>query len=105
MTALKHSVDNAQPTPTHGLMIALRANGNLQRWYTQNIDGLESRLLTPLVPGYSEAAQAENVCVLLHGSLNLVWCIKCFDVLPWEAFHTEKFREGCNPLCTKCQGV
>lgn len=98
MAKLKARCDAAEPTTVHHLMTALHGRGKLLRWYTQNIDALESRLLPCFVQGYTSSAPAE-ACVALHGSLALVWCIKCATVRPWEADHTQEFQMGLTPVC------
>lgn len=98
MAALKGVSDLANPTTTHRMIAALDIQGLLQRCYTQNIDGLESRLvgcfppLGGITPGDVEAG--EYKCIMLHGSLQFVWCNKCRDVKPWLHEHTMKFKAG-----------
>ena len=99
MAGIKALCDAAEPTKAHLLMKMLHERGVLQRWYSQNIDGMEARLLPCFVPGES-LSQAENApCVALHGSLCLVACPKCGMSRPWEQMHTDAFRQGLSIEC------
>ncbi|KIO15293.1 hypothetical protein M407DRAFT_56768, partial [Tulasnella calospora MUT 4182] len=103
MVSMKAASDHANPTKTHHMIAALNTRGSLQRCYTQNIDGLESRLVQsfPPIDGITggDIGDEENKCVMLHGCLKFVWCNKCRDVKPWLPQHTTTFQDGTLPPC------
>lgn len=100
MASLKALCNAAEPTITHHLMEAMSSRGNLLRWYTQNIDSLEFRLLPSLAPGSTASGSMGDRCVALHGRLDLVWCNKCRKTWPWNTEHTEAFELGFNVPCS-----
>lgn len=93
MASLKVSVQAAEPTTTHHLLPAMHDRGNLLRWYSQNIDSLELRT--------AQESVGEKY-VALHGSLDLVWCPKCFTTQPWLDQHTKDFQQGLAASCVSC---
>lgn len=71
-----------QPTLAHVFILLLHEKGLLQRYYTQNIDGLDHQLCPQLPP---------NKIVNVHGSLAQVHCEFCGHVEDMAAFQ-EKVR-------------
>jgi hypothetical protein len=70
----------------------LQASGYVSTIITQNIDGLHTR------------AGAKNV-LELHGSMNSLTCINCFQQVPSEGLIHE-FVEHCTvPHCKDCGGI
>ena len=114
--------ENTKATATHKFIRALRDGGRLMRCYTQNIDGLESRvgLCTDLSRGkgnkrrfmkkYYEAPldildqNHDGGCevVSLHGDLDKLRCTLCHDLFEWSQEHTEIFLEAAAPKCNTC---
>jgi len=85
------------------MIAALSDKGLLQRCYTQNIDGLEARLLSSFPSAYgimNPSTEPEERCILLHGSLGLVWCSQCLNVVPWLPEHSVSFDHGLLYSCT-----
>lgn len=105
LVSMKAASDGAEPTTTHRMIAELNARGSLQRCYTQNIDGLDARLLARPFPPLDGIAGGrvgplEHNCVMLHGCLQLVWCTKCRDVKPWLPEHTAIFKNGTLAPCS-----
>lgn len=116
-----------QTTPTHRFIRTIRDSRKLVRCYTQNIDGLESRLglcmdlergrgdrsrftaksmRTPraglaAMPGRSTDGGCQ--VVPLHGDLNLLRCTLCQQTSGWEESGREaSFLRGKAPECLSC---
>ena len=83
---------SAKPNPAHYALAELQASGYISTIITQNIDGLHTR------------AGAINV-LELHGSMNSLTCINCFQQVPSEGLIHE-FVEHCTvPRCKYCGGI
>ena len=109
----------AQTTATHGFISFLHERGTLLRWYTQNIDGLEERVLVPTVAlkedeeaeytkGKNPTGKASKkfpLVVQLHGNLQSVKCTLCPHQSPMEDTHVKTFREGKAPVCPACEDL
>jgi NAD-dependent histone deacetylase SIR2 len=71
----------AQPTKFHQLLRILDDRGILHRIYSQNIDGLEAKT------GFDIFSQERSRrCILLHGSIATVQCLKCASSFMLENF-------------------
>ncbi|KPV75007.1 uncharacterized protein RHOBADRAFT_44522 [Rhodotorula graminis WP1] len=113
------------PTPFHGLLASLDERGQLQRVYTQNIDGLERRSGLAVVDlaqmaadeaaedsgeceighaGSSATARGswEGVVVPLHGGLDEVMCGACGWRERWGKAHNKAFKKGRGVDCPRC---
>jgi NAD-dependent deacetylase len=89
---LTASLLSAKPNPAHYALAELQASGYISTIITQNIDGLHTQ------------AGAINV-LELHGSMNSLTCINCFQQVPSEGLIHE-FVEHCTvPRCKDCGGI
>ncbi|KAI8094900.1 DHS-like NAD/FAD-binding domain-containing protein [Gilbertella persicaria] len=88
MAELKSVVSAAEPTPTHLFIRTLQENGQLMRYYTQNIDCLEDALKLSVVR--------------LHGTINRVKCTLCTASFDFTSDYQESFRNGLPPSCPQC---
>lgn len=68
----------AQPTAFHLMLDEIASEGRLQRLYTQNIDGLDTRMkhLNTKIP----LEKPPPVTIQLHGSVNHVECNMCSKI-------------------------
>ncbi|CCE93331.1 NAD-dependent histone deacetylase HST4 TDEL_0F05200 [Torulaspora delbrueckii] len=93
------------PTNFHHMMDEIALEGRLQRLYTQNIDGLDTRLLNlaTKVPLEIPAPQT----VQLHGSIHHMECNKCSIVADMDtaAFRCQEDDEKAQvvPTCAQCE--
>ena len=118
--------DIRQTTSTHRFIKTLRDRRKLMRCYTQNIDGLESRLnictdLTqgrgnrsrfakkslekPTAPTHNmPGGQFDSGCevVQLHGELETLRCTLCQQTYRWKDIHEARFLLGKAPMCHFC---
>ncbi|KZS92688.1 DHS-like NAD/FAD-binding domain-containing protein [Sistotremastrum niveocremeum HHB9708] len=123
----------AQPTSFHSLLRALDERGTLLRTYTQNIDGLESKVgLSFGVPEFGisasltsstqtssdETPSAQTLssartkssplplprCIPLHGTLQTLRCFLCSTSVPLEP-HIPLLQRGVLPDCSACEDV
>ncbi|KAL8900825.1 MAG: hypothetical protein Q9207_005502 [Kuettlingeria erythrocarpa] len=116
-----------QTTPTHRFIRTMRDSQKLVRCYTQNIDGLESRLglcmdldrgrgnkarftakskSAPYVPARRAAGgDMDGGCevVPLHGDLAVLRCTLCYKTCGWEEHGREATLQGGQaPECFSC---
>ena len=123
-------IDKRRTTPTHRLIRTLRDNRKLVRCYTQNIDGLESRLglCTDLARGKGTRTRftkksmekpkaaarllpggdLDGGCevVQLHGDLDALRCTLCQQTCPWEVSNNEsRLLAGKAPTCQSCIAI
>ncbi|KAI4096240.1 MAG: hypothetical protein LQ344_001066 [Seirophora lacunosa] len=116
-----------QTTPTHRFIRTIRDSHRLVRCYTQNIDGLESRLglcmdlergrgnrarfaakskNAPSVPGRrAVGGDMDGGCevVPLHGDLDVLRCTLCQQTCAWDEQGREgALRRGVAPDCFAC---
>ncbi|KAL8638746.1 MAG: hypothetical protein Q9228_004132 [Teloschistes exilis] len=109
-------------TPTHRFIRTIRDSRKLVRCYTQNIDGLESRLglcmdldggkgtksrfgrrskaVTKPAPG--ERLDGGCEVVPLHGDLTLLRCTLCQKTCGWDLSREAMLLEGKAPECLSC---
>ncbi|MCJ1360944.1 hypothetical protein MMC16_000039 [Acarospora aff. strigata] len=118
--------DVKETSSTHKFIRTLRESGKLVRNYSQNIDGLETRLglctdihrgkgnrsrfvkrvtnkprpLLPVLPG----SELDGGCevVQLHGNLKDLRCTLCQKLCKWDEEHEETFLGGQAPQCNAC---
>ncbi|ETN46150.1 uncharacterized protein HMPREF1541_00334 [Cyphellophora europaea CBS 101466] len=90
---------DAKPTLFHRLLARLSTEGRLLRLYTQNVDGLESKLppLTTAVPLAHKAPWPKTI--QLHGGLEKMMCQKCRQI---SNFEEELFQGSIPPQCPEC---
>ncbi|KAL8688723.1 MAG: hypothetical protein Q9218_005438 [Villophora microphyllina] len=111
-----------QTTPTHRFIRTIRDSRKLVRCYTQNIDGLESRLglcmdldrgkgiksrfgKPSTVPRKSVSrGQMDGGCevVPLHGDLGVLRCTQCQKTCGWEPRREAMLLKGTAPECFSC---
>ncbi|KAL8935629.1 MAG: hypothetical protein Q9211_004598 [Gyalolechia sp. 1 TL-2023] len=116
-----------QTTPTHRFIRTIRDSRKLVRCYTQNIDGLESRLglcmdlergrgdrsrftakslrIPPVVTKAAPGGITDGGCevVPLHGDLDVLRCTLCQQTCGWEKSGREaSFLGGKAPECFSC---
>ncbi|KAL9001751.1 MAG: hypothetical protein Q9188_005284 [Gyalolechia gomerana] len=116
-----------QTTPTHRFIRTIRDSRKLVRCYTQNIDGLESRLglcmdlergrgdrsrftaksmkISCAIPKATPGSNMDGGCevVPLHGDLNVLRCMLCQQTCGWEEPGREaSFLRGKAPDCFSC---
>ena len=87
---LKTLVSIANPTPTHIFFRKMDNKGKILRLYTQNIDGLETKV------GLDERV------IQLHGNLEMVVCTVCRNTLPFSNDVLISFAKGKPPSCLEC---
>ena len=106
LAELKGVSEKKSPTPTHIVLSRLFKRGLIGRCYSQNIDGLEAKSMATWpdsVEGFRPPANAQTITsVLLHGTMDLVYCPKCWLVVPWTEEHTEAFSQGRSSDCSRC---
>lgn len=84
---------NYKPNAVHYFVRLLLENKQLQRLYTQNIDGLEVMAGIP-----------EDKIVAAHGTFTEAACIRCRGSAPiYEV--KEHIMEGTIPRCATCDGL
>jgi NAD+-dependent protein deacetylase SIR2 len=88
----------AKPTPFHTLLQVLENGNKIQRIYTQNIDGLESKVGFDLLGSDFSAMR----CVPLHGSLLQSRCTVCSARRPL-AYNFHDLESGNLPYCGICK--
>lgn len=90
---------NAKPTTFHHLLARLSSEGRLLRLYTQNVDGLESKLppLATEAPLRHKAPWPKTI--QLHGGLEKMMCQKCRQI---SDFDQELFQGSVPPQCPEC---
>lgn len=106
MIASLHDLSKkSSPTNFHNMMDQIALEGRLQRLYTQNIDGLDTRLanLATKVPLDIPAPQT----VQLHGSIHHMECNKCSLVAEMDS-NVFKCQEDDTdlqvvPFCAQCE--
>jgi NAD+-dependent protein deacetylase SIR2 len=99
VTKLSQLSQDAKPTPFHRLLARLSAEGRLLRLYTQNVDGLESKLppLATEVPLCHKAPWPKTI--QLHGGLEKMMCQKCRQI---SDFESTLFQGSVPPQCPEC---
>lgn len=99
VSKLSQLSENAEPTLFHRLLARLSTEGRLLRLYTQNVDGLESKLppLATTVPLSHKAPWPKTI--QLHGGLAKMMCQKCRQI---SDFKEELFRGSMPPQCPDC---
>jgi NAD-dependent protein deacetylases, SIR2 family len=100
MATLWKTSSVAQPTKFHYLLKALHDRGSLLRVYTQNIDGLESKV--GLNIDISQHPHPPPTCIPLHGQLDYIRCQGCNSTDVIQA-HYQSFMSGLLPPCRLCQ--
>ncbi|KAM6498513.1 DHS-like NAD/FAD-binding domain containing protein [Amanita muscaria] len=108
---LKHSIDNASPSPTHGFIKTLDAKKKLLRSYTQNIDGFEEQVGLPGsscqdarngAKGNGKIKMKDVRNIQLHGDIHRVRCMACSAEYPCTQEHLSYFSKGIPPSCSEC---
>lgn len=114
---LKILSDEAILTYTHNFIKGLNDKGKIARWYTQNIDCLESK--TGLTTGSELVSKAKNhsepntsviesrhvkspLVVTLHGSLHDLICVICKAKTIFSQDQIDLFHAGDAPKCDAC---
>lgn len=82
----------AQPNLAHIALAQLEATGHLAAIVTQNMDGLHQR---------GGARRVHEV----HGTLNTVTCIRCYQQFSSESFIKPFLQSGTIPKCPDCNGI
>lgn len=113
MESLYTSSLGAKPTETHKFIKHLKDKNKLLRCYTQNIDGIESKInlntgikssdfcLENLASKFNKSWKNLDV-VQLHGDLNQLTCTQCFATFDWTKMYQDMLSNGDNPECSKC---
>lgn len=107
MIASLHTLSKeSSPTEFHKMINDIAVEGRLQRLYTQNIDGLDTRLsnLATRVPLNTPAPQT----VQLHGSIHHMECNKCslvvdLDPSVFKCRETDDEEAKLVPNCAQCE--
>ncbi|GCF01459.1 hypothetical protein ZYGM_000807 [Zygosaccharomyces mellis] len=107
ITSLHKLAQESESTEFHFMLNEIAGEGRLQRLYTQNIDGLDTRLthLNTKIPLDKPAPMT----VQLHGSVNHVECNMCsmIDKLNPSIFkcHSEDTTNNTQvvPTCSQCE--
>lgn len=106
ITKLHKMSSEAKPTQFHELLNRVSLEGRLQRLYTQNIDGLDTRLndLQTRVPLEKPIPST----IQLHGSINHMVCNKCAKIAQLDPtiFKNELCDEENStiiPTCRQCE--
>jgi len=82
----------AAPNPSHSAFSRLESQGHLKSIITQNIDGLHQKA-------------GSKVVIEVHGSLNTLTCIGCFQQFQADGFITPYIEDGVIPCCPDCQKI
>ncbi len=82
----------AAPNPAHISLAELEGSGFIHTIITQNIDGLHQR------------AGSQNV-LEVHGTLNTLTCIGCYDQYPSGDFIDAYIERGDIPHCPECARI
>lgn len=98
MAELRESAMDAQPTPTHRLLVTMKNHKSLLRAYTQNIDGLEARAGLNLAP----TPLSNNDALQLHGDIHTLKCFLCSERFHYTMPYTDTFKDGRAPDCPTC---
>ena len=100
MSELKKVTNKAHVTPTHQFIKHLHDSTRLLRCYTQNIDGLESKvgLDTDL-----QLSSKDVRVIQLHGDLKSVICTLCHSKSDFTDDHLKIFDKGIAPICPCCE--
>ena len=107
---LKILSDEAALTYTHNFIKGLNDKGMVARWYTQNIDCLESKAglttsseLVSRVRSQNESRHLKSpVVVTLHGSLHDLICVICKARTAFSQNQIDLFQAGDAPKCDAC---
>ncbi|EGV63584.1 NAD-dependent deacetylase hst3 [Yamadazyma tenuis] len=118
MEGLYASSLQAKPTETHKFIKLLKDKNKLLRCYTQNIDGIESKVnLTTGIKSSEFQTEETNRrlvnssfnknwknldVVQLHGDLNQLTCTQCFSNFEWTKKYQNMLSSGDNPECSNC---
>lgn len=92
MRPLASKVFNAKPNPAHIVLAQLEHHGYVNTIITQNMDGLHQQ------------AGSNNV-IEIHGSLNSLTCIQCYQQTNAETYREAYLLKGDIPRCPHCQGI
>jgi NAD-dependent histone deacetylase SIR2 len=76
----------------------LNKRKTLLRCYSQNIDGLESKVGFVMDPSFN----LSNKCIPLHGSLHFLQCTACKSTNLFQDYYLD-LASGHFPLCQLCQ--
>ncbi|RKF71765.1 NAD-dependent protein deacetylase hst4 [Golovinomyces cichoracearum] len=97
---LSQKTKNVEPTLFHDMLATLAEEGRLLRLYTQNVDGIETRLqpLATNVPLNVKGPWPK--AIQLHGGLGKMVCSKCGYLADFEP---SLFEGPTAPLCTACE--
>ncbi len=79
----------ALPNPAHHALSFLEKAGYVHTIITQNIDGLHQRA-------------GSNHVLEVHGTLESLTCIGCFQKYPAESFISNYIHNNEPPLCSEC---
>ncbi|GAB4523257.1 MAG: NAD-dependent protein deacylase Cob2 [Anaerolineales bacterium] len=85
-------IQHACPNPAHEALAQLQQDGYLKTIVTQNVDGLQQR------------AGASRV-VEVHGSLNTLTCIRCYQRFHASGHLQAYLMEGEIPRCPDCGNI
>lgn len=96
MTKFRIHARTAPITSFHRLVASIHGTGQLQRCYTQNFDGLQTR----------EYPEMENKVVELHGSNRRLFCYACGQSpeLPASDFDAKFINHGLVE-CPHCRQI
>lgn len=116
---LKGLCESAKPTATHYFIKSLWDKGRIIRWYTQNIDCLESQVglrttsddLIEQSPHANESLCNSNISkgekrpavVTLHGSISYLACVVCKKRALFDCKVIDVFQTGIAPECLECK--
>ncbi|RKF72819.1 NAD-dependent protein deacetylase hst4 [Golovinomyces cichoracearum] len=97
---LSQKTKNVEPTLFHDMLATLAEEGRLMRLYTQNVDGIDTRLqpLATNVPLNVKGPWPK--AIQLHGGLGKMVCSKCGYLADFEP---SLFEGPTAPLCTACE--
>jgi len=82
----------AEPNPSHMAFATLGQNGFIEAVITQNIDGLHQRA-------------GAKVVIEVHGSLNTLTCIGCYQQYPSNGYIDAYIQQGEIPRCQVCDRI
>lgn len=106
ISSLHRLSKKSSPTGFHRMINDIALEGRLQRLYTQNIDGLDTRLshLATSVPLGAPAPQT----VQLHGSIHHMECNKCslvvdLDPAVFKCGEDDESEANLVPSCAQCE--
>jgi len=95
MALLHQEILSAEPTPTHKFIRNMHEQQRLVWCYTQNFDGIESKVGLLINEPRGQLYQ-------LHGDIHTLQCNYCDDVRKYTKEWMDLLQDGMAPKCPEC---